>query len=1164
MPLLIASQTEPIPGYRLLERLGSGGFGEVWKAEAPGGLLKAIKVINGDLRTADPDGARHAEQELKALKRVQAIRHPYLLSLERYDVIEGRLLIVMELADCNLWDRFREHRSQGLPGIPRDELLGYLEESSEVLDLMNNQFGLQHLDIKPQNLFLVHNHVKVADFGLVKDLEGLRAAITGGVTPVYAAPETFEGVATRFCDQYSLAIVYQELLTGVRPFNGANAQQLLVQHLQGLPNLTPLPPADRLAVGRALSKKPEDRFASCLDFVRALYNTDNDLIGGAVPGSYVVSYPGRMETPAGNFSTVGAYNRSVGGMQSPAQPPPETPKTELRFKRDEKPSSNTVDLGKSAQATRPEETGTGALVPAVLIGIGQVGIDVVQKFRRQVIDRYGSFDRLAHLRVICMDTDSDALQAAASAHSTSPLTAAEVLPMRLNRASHYLKPRRNGRSIIEGWFDPQTLYRIPRNPQTLGLRCLGRLALCDHYRSFSAKLVDDLEAVTSSDALAQADRHTKLGLRTNRPCVFVVAGLAGGTGSGMFLDVAYAARHKLAQMGYRDPDVFGLLLVPPVDRSAVKPQALGNAFGALKELNHFSLPESVFTASYDDKDGDIRDSAPPFRRTHVMPLDPPAPKAGETPPAVTECATSRAADFLRRDLLTLLGRVAADSRNEFGDAPKPGPVTASVPNQSSFLWPKQLILSHSSRWLGEALVTRWLKSDVSAIRDPVRNWLKERWAAEELGPELLIAKLQQRAELSVGQPLEALFAAEAQPFVPRGWFARDPDPTKLWQTVTRLVQLVGMPDERSMQRQVGQLEHSLDEAADKLAQELTPHLTRLPRTLLEHADYRLGGAEEAVDQLQGILSQLLEHYEPLASDMANKSIDAYYLLNSFLSAERGRRKPSPSEIADSLRNFPKWRFQSLIFRQVCRIYMVLRGQLADLTREFRFCRQRLDDLMGRFRQIPVESSPVRETSLFPAGCASIDQAVQALRASIKPEELRSLDKTLQKQIEQSFQALFSVCMSSINMLGNLHGVIEEQTRSFLAQRLGELNVGEMFFARFADADTAVRAVKYIHEQAVPPVTTGRPVSKEICVVAMPDGELNNAFQQVARQALPGKVLDFTTSAEEVLVYREWPQLPLTALPQLGPMAEDAYNQMQQSGQGSAHARGDVGQWSEID
>src|SRR5262249_19255777 len=156
---------------------------------------------------------------------------------------------VTELADCSLWDRFKECRAGGLPGIPRDELLGYLGEAAEALDLMNGQYQLQHLDIKPQNLFLVHQHVKVADFGLVKDLEGKQAALTGGVPPVSAAPETFQGWVSRFCDQYSLAIVYQELLTGQRPFNGANANQLILQHIQAPPTLAPLPPADQPIIG---------------------------------------------------------------------------------------------------------------------------------------------------------------------------------------------------------------------------------------------------------------------------------------------------------------------------------------------------------------------------------------------------------------------------------------------------------------------------------------------------------------------------------------------------------------------------------------------------------------------------------------------------------------------------------------------------------------------------------------------------------------------------------------------------------------------------------------------------------------------------------------------------------------------------------------------------
>src|SRR5262245_43143343 len=270
MAVRIECQAEPIPGYRLIERIGGGGFGEVWKAEAPGGLLKAIKFVYGDLQASDDDDGARAEQELKALRRVQSVRHPYILSLERYDIKEGQLLIVMELADRNLWDRFRECRGQGLPGIPRDELLRYMEETAEALDLMNGQYQLQHLDIKPQNLFLIHNHIKVADFGLVKDLEGMVASMTGGVTPVYAAPETFDGWVSRFCDQYSLSIVYQELLTGHRPFLGNNVRQLVLQHLQGTPNLTSLPEDDQPLIARALAKDPEERFPSCRELIQAL------------------------------------------------------------------------------------------------------------------------------------------------------------------------------------------------------------------------------------------------------------------------------------------------------------------------------------------------------------------------------------------------------------------------------------------------------------------------------------------------------------------------------------------------------------------------------------------------------------------------------------------------------------------------------------------------------------------------------------------------------------------------------------------------------------------------------------------------------------------------------------------------------------------------------
>src|SRR5262245_66083791 len=131
-------------------------------------------------------------------------------------------MIVMELADKNLLDVLAEHQASGRDGIPRDESLALLSEAAEALDLMNFQHDLQHLDIKPANLFVLGGHLKVADFGLVFSLEGVGPAEavhrSGGITPLYAAPELLQGSISRHSDQYSLAVVYQEMLTGTHPF----------------------------------------------------------------------------------------------------------------------------------------------------------------------------------------------------------------------------------------------------------------------------------------------------------------------------------------------------------------------------------------------------------------------------------------------------------------------------------------------------------------------------------------------------------------------------------------------------------------------------------------------------------------------------------------------------------------------------------------------------------------------------------------------------------------------------------------------------------------------------------------------------------------------------------------------------------------------------------
>src|SRR5207253_9416238 len=131
------------------------------------------------------------------------------------EVRGAELLMVMELADRTLQDRFDECSAAGPPGLPHDELLPLLAEAAEALDLLAGQ-GLQHLDVKPANLFLVGGHLKVGDFGLVGAVGPWSGAADSlaGVTPKYAAPEVLRGSVAPTTDQYGLALAAYELLTG--------------------------------------------------------------------------------------------------------------------------------------------------------------------------------------------------------------------------------------------------------------------------------------------------------------------------------------------------------------------------------------------------------------------------------------------------------------------------------------------------------------------------------------------------------------------------------------------------------------------------------------------------------------------------------------------------------------------------------------------------------------------------------------------------------------------------------------------------------------------------------------------------------------------------------------------------------------------------------------
>jgi hypothetical protein len=583
------SQQELIPGYVTLERLGAGGYGEVWKVEAPGGLHKAIKVVYGLL---DED---RAARELKALHHVKEVRHPFLLSLERIEVVDGRLMIVTELADGSLMDRFELCRSQGAVGIERDEMLGYLRDAADALDYMLQQCSLQHLDVKPENLLLVAGRTKVADFGLVKELADKTRSLVGAMTPTYAAPELFEGKASRQSDQYSLAIVYQEMLTGVLPFPGRSAAQLASQHQRNRPQLSALPAHDRDIIARALSKKPEDRFGSCRELAEALA-TAGKLVARVDDGAATsdtrslraedTATPkgGGRKTPAGH----GLPDRTevfAGG-----KPPSGGSKTPRHITVVRENLPPVVQVSTRICDIPPPEVDRDKIGarPTLLLGIGGTGLLAVARLRERLISEYGDAVVREAFPLLVVDTDPASMKrAVALGLDTQDLLMAPL------RASHEY---RNDAEVLLKWLGRRWLFNIPKSCLTEGFRPLGRLALVDHAAQLVTRLRQRLTRVCGDSAVRLLTGQTGKKPRSEVPRVCLIGASSGGTGGGMLLEMAYAVNNVARQQDQRIETCAFISHGTP--QNAMQSQlALANTAALLRELQHYVRQGAAGAAS---------------------------------------------------------------------------------------------------------------------------------------------------------------------------------------------------------------------------------------------------------------------------------------------------------------------------------------------------------------------------------------------------------------------------------------------------------------------------------------------------------------------------------------------------------------------------------------
>jgi serine/threonine protein kinase, bacterial len=264
-----AEDGTPFGRYRLIEVLGRGGMGEVWRAhDTDTDRIVALKLLPETL-SEDEDFQRRFRREAHAAARLNS---PHVIPIHHYGEIEGRLYVDMRLVEG------RDLHTLLVDGpLEPARAVHIIDQVAEALHAAH-EVGLLHRDIKPSNILLDRNDFAyLIDFGIARILEETRITKSGNTigTFQYIAPERLDSrTEDARADIYSLACVLYECLTGHPPFDGDTMARLVAAHLSAPPprpskDQPEVPPQVDEVIATGMAKDPDQRYATTLELADA-------------------------------------------------------------------------------------------------------------------------------------------------------------------------------------------------------------------------------------------------------------------------------------------------------------------------------------------------------------------------------------------------------------------------------------------------------------------------------------------------------------------------------------------------------------------------------------------------------------------------------------------------------------------------------------------------------------------------------------------------------------------------------------------------------------------------------------------------------------------------------------------------------------------------------
>jgi hypothetical protein len=319
-------------------------------------------------------------------------------------------------------------------------------------------------------------------------------------------------------------------------------------------------------------------------------------------------------------------------------------------------------------------------------------------------------------------------------------------------------------------------------------------------------------------------------------------------------------------------------------------------------------------------------------------------------------------------------------------------------------------------------------------------------------------------------------------------------------------------------------------------------------------------------QFLATTDRLMERFLQSATELDVKAQIGFECVSQYAHFQKGMRKPSATEFAEALRQYPRARFQALTFRQLVGIYQTVRDTLTSQMLDVSSARQRLE-AASNLPDPPSEANeiPAGNRRLMPPGCVGVADAVERFLGVLTDDDMAEIERRIQATIEPDLGGVFQACMNSATGPEDVVAAVYEESRAHLDTRLGEVDLAGMFAERYRTSQQAERAIEQTYQEAEPAwIGNGPWVGGEVAIVACPGGPGGEPLRELARRAIPVAGLPIADSRDNLMVYREWPAVPLAALPHLGAAAVAAYAALPETQQCTPHARLDVTQWVDVD